>query len=121
MFLTAGALVVLSAVGFVLGETTTGGTGDVLGLSTLVAQIGLSAVFLWQWRSERDQRIKRDDQLIALMDRQGPVLAEAVETLRAVQASQRTFVAGSGVSMDRLVDELHKTQEALGEGIRKRD
>ena len=83
---------------------TPGDEASPLGVGTLIAQIGFAAIFLWQWRSERDERIKLYDKVINILERQGPVLAEAIDTLKAVQNSQRNIVTHSAQDWDRLVE-----------------
>jgi hypothetical protein len=67
--------------------------GDTVGLATLITQIGLSAVFLWQWQAERNLRIKRDEQLFTILEKQGPVLSEAIQALKDVQHSQQNLAS----------------------------
>jgi hypothetical protein len=64
---------------------TSGSTTDVTQIVTLVSQIGLSAVFLWQWRDERGERRKNAADMLLFMQRFGPTLESAVTTIEMVQ------------------------------------
>lgn len=104
---------------FVLSAVGEGG-GDPVGVSTLVVQLGLSGVFLWQFLTERNQRIKRDDQVVSILERQGPVLIQAIEVLKAVQDSQRSVAVRSATDWDEIAGELRKVSEALNAEAGKR-
>ncbi len=55
-------------------------------------QLGLSGVFLWQWRDEKTQRMKRDDQLLALTQQLSPLVIDAVRTMREFDQSVRDTI-----------------------------
>lgn len=83
----------------------TGATGDATSIVTLVAQIGLSAIFLWQWRDERAERRATQAAMFALAERMASVLHEATETLGDVKASMSTQVDRlSAIPGDRRFD-----------------
>lgn len=94
---------------------------DPVGISTLLVQLGLAGVFLWQWMTERNQRIKRDDQMIALLERSGPLLAEAVATLKEVQDSQKSQLVKSSLTTDDIAKKLGEIAEDLHGVIRNRN
>ena len=68
-----------------LAQTT--GSGDLTNVATLVTQIGLSAVFLWLWFTERKERQEQQATLLRLMERALPALAESTDALERVQAA----------------------------------
>jgi hypothetical protein len=107
-------------IGFALWTLAQQATGDAVGLATLLTQVGLSAVFLWQWQAERNLRIKRDEQLFAILERQGPVLSEAIQTLKEIQQSQRTLAASMPALADweRALRDLRDTTASIRDGGR---
>lgn len=96
-------------------QTTPSGT-EPFSIGALIIQVGLSGIFLWQWRTERDLRIKRDDQVIGILERQGPVLALAVNTLEAVQSSQAAIT----LKWERFAIDLQHAADDLRDEVRKR-
>lgn len=91
----AGLFVVnlLGIVRGILGQdppTTASALTDIAGL---IVQLGLSAVFLWQWHNERRERIRRDDQLIEMAAKMAPLLDQATEALRDVHHGLASTVA----------------------------
>lgn len=66
---------------------TTGGSGDLTSIAALVTQIGLSAVFLWLWWTERKERQEQGQTLLKVMERALPALAECTDILERVQAA----------------------------------
>lgn len=67
---------------------TTGGTAvDLTNVATLVTQIGLSAIFLWLWWTERKERQEQQQTLLRLMERALPALAESTDVLDRVQVA----------------------------------
>ena len=60
---------------------------DITGVITLVTQIGLSAIFLWQWRDERSERRTTQAAVLALTERSLVVLHEAADVLEDVRSS----------------------------------
>lgn len=94
-------------------------------IGTLLVQLGLSGVFFWQWRTERTERIKerdlriqRDDQVISILERQGPILVQAVDTLKEVQASQRAVVPPSQ-DWSKITTDLQRASEMLRDELNK--
>lgn len=72
-------------------------TGDLAAVVTLATQIGLSAVFLWQWRAERAERRELQTTMLRFMERFGPALENSTTTLERVQA-------GMAVALDNVPD-----------------
>lgn len=81
----------------ILAQETAPTQGSVAAVVTLVAQIGLSAIFLWQWRDERAERRRLQDKLYELIDRLHPALRESTNTLERVQR-------GMSAQVDRATD-----------------
>lgn len=72
---------------------TTGGSGaDLTQIATVVSQIGLSAIFLWLWWTERKERQELQQTLLDLMKQALPALAESTDTLQQVQSALTTQV-----------------------------
>lgn len=65
----------------------TAGGADLTSVATLVTQIGLSAIFLWLWWTERKERQEQQQALLKLMERALPALAESTDVLDRVQAT----------------------------------
>lgn len=65
----------------------TSGAADLTSVATLVTQIGLSAIFLWLWWTERKERQEQQAALLKLMERALPALAESTDALDRVQAT----------------------------------
>lgn len=74
------------AVAWAADATPVGGS-EAVTIATLITQLGLSGIFFYQWRQERDLRIKRDEFLFQILDKQGPVLQSAISALEKVEAS----------------------------------
>lgn len=101
---------------------TTGSTGDLAGLATLVTQIGLSAIFIWMWWTERKERQDLQQTLLALMERALPALAESTDALERVQGALTTQVERGTPDlraadlalrrMELIADELSTTMRA---------
>lgn len=65
-----------------------GGTGDITSVITLIGQIGLSSIFLWQWlrldkERQEDKKIAREDRaaLVTIIERQHAALGAAMPLL----------------------------------------
>ena len=71
---------------------TAGGAADITNLATLVTQIGLSAIFIWMWWTERKERQEQQQTLLKLMERALPALAESTDVLDRVQSALTTQV-----------------------------
>lgn len=67
-------------------------TDDITGVITLVTQIGLSAIFLWQWRDERSERRTTQASVLALTERALVVLHESAQVLEEVRHSLGTQI-----------------------------
>lgn len=93
---------------------TSGGTADLTNIATLVTQIGLSAIFLWLWWTERKERQEQGQNLLRVMERALPLVAECTEVLDRVQSAlnsqiERGVPAHSDLALRRLellTDEL---------------
>ena len=99
-----------------LAADSTTSTPDVPGWAWWVGQGGLAilAGVLWKaWRDERAERIRSDAQRFELLEREGPLLKEAVDTLKVVQESQRAVVVRSATDWDEVGGALRKLTEAL--------
>lgn len=97
-----------------------GGNGDVAALATLVAQVGLSAIFLWQWRDERRERRELTKTMMDWIERFGPALEASTGTLASVQkgmASQfeRTVRGSASDEIHQSISRLERTVEELSE------
>lgn len=73
----------------VLGEAGAGGTINVV---TLVSQVGLSGVFLWQWAQANKERREADARWQTFAEKALPVMADVAKTLSAVQQGFSTTV-----------------------------
>jgi hypothetical protein len=71
----------------VFAGQTSGGAADLTGIATLITQIGLSAIFLWLWWTERKERQEQQQTLLKLMERALPALAESTDALDRVQTA----------------------------------
>lgn len=79
----------------IIGQAEVPG-GDATQIVTLATQIGLSGVFLWQWRDERRERRDNAATMIAFIQRFGPALENSTDSLEravAVLANQVDKVA----------------------------
>jgi hypothetical protein len=70
----------------IVAQTVSPEGGNVT-LVTLLAQVGLSAVFLWQWMQERKERRETQALFVQFMEKFGPALVESTETLERVVSS----------------------------------
>lgn len=105
-----------------LAQETTSSNGDVAAVVTLVAQLGLSAVFLWQWRDERGERRRTQEKLYDLIERMNPVVQASTATLERVQrgmtaqverAAQAEPVGGLDDTVQRLESTIDEFTRAL--------
>jgi len=107
---------VLLATGPLVAQT--GDAGDPTVLVTWIAQLGLSAVFLWQWRDERGERRQTQASVLALTERAVTVLHDAAEALADVRAALTTQVDRVAALPDRKRDAdimLRRMELAAGE------
>ena len=98
---------------------TSGSAGDITTVATLITQIGLSAVFLWLWFTERKERQEQQKTLLTLMERALPALAESTDALDRVQTALNSQIErgvpdqrGADLAIRRLelmADELGST------------
>lgn len=84
----------------VLAQTTGDPTSEV-GIVGLIVQVGLSGIFLWQWRSERDQKIKREDQLLEFTKTMLPVVTDATSIMRISDQNMAAVMAKVAAIPDR--------------------
>lgn len=98
-------------------------TATAAGIAGLLVQLGLSGVFFWQWRDERNQRIKREDQMLEFLERLAPLLAESTDTLKEVNRAQSAIVSQipSSDRWERAIHELERTTDTLLHEIRPRE
>jgi hypothetical protein len=95
--------------------------------TALLAQIGLGAViaapFLYLWRDERKQRQAADQKLIEVLEKQGPWVANAADTLERVQASMfnivRNVQSAPSVAEPSNVDVILRRVESLASELRE--
>ncbi len=95
-------------------------TGDVAAAVTLATQIGLSAVFLWQWRAERQERRDLQATMLTFMERFGPALQDSTTTLERVQAGMATVIDNvpDHRQLDLSMRRLELTADELGSLLR---
>lgn len=89
-----------------------GGGGDLTNVATLITQIGLSAVFLWLWWTERKERQEQQATIIKLMERALPALAESTDVLDRVQTTLTNQIARNSPD-NRAVDLALRRLELL--------
>lgn len=82
---------------------TSGGGADLTSVATLVTQLGLSAVFLWLYWTERKERQALQETMLAFMQKFGPALEASTGTLEKVQAGLTNQLDRS-VPDQRMVD-----------------
>ena len=89
-----------------------------LTIGALVLQLGLSAVFLWQWIRADKERRETAAQYVDLIEKFGPALIAASDALDRV-------LAGMAVQVERATPErrelerLERTTDDLAELVRK--
>lgn len=101
LFFSAVLAVLAAPLGFLAQSSSGTGQENLPGVATLIVQLGLSAVFLWQWQSERKERALAQRQLTSFLEKFGPVLADAVATLRDLKAGLVRTVARVDMVPDR--------------------
>lgn len=100
---------------------TSGSAGDITNVATLITQIGLSAVFLWLWFTERKERQETQQSNLRLLERALPALAEATEALDRVQSVLNTQIERStpdGRAVDIALRRLELMADELGSTLR---
>lgn len=109
------------AVMWAVGPLSLGATGDPSGIDigTTIVQLGLSAVFLWQWLRADAHAKKRDDQILELSSTLGPALARAGDLMsRFEQNVAQTYVSPRPPEgIDRL-DRLEHALVQMGDTLR---
>lgn len=85
---------------------------DLTNVATLVTQIGLSAIFLWLWWTERKERRELQDAMLAFMQKFGPALEQSTDTLEKVQAGMASQIDRS-VPDHRTFDLLQRRMELM--------
>jgi hypothetical protein len=99
-------------------------TGEVAAIVTLITQIGLSAVFLWQWQSERRERRELQATMLKFIERYGPALENSTSTLERVQAGMASQVERAAMTPDQRgfdlsMRRLELTVDELGAALRQ--
>lgn len=97
--------------------------GDTATIGTLIVQLGLSGVFLWQWQAERKRNDALTEKFVDLIERFGATLTFSNETLRDVQQGlSNTVEKVKGTpdrdSWDRVVRRLESTTDSLRDELR---
>ena len=100
---------------------TTGGPSDITSIATLVTQIGLSAVFLWLWWTERKERQEQQAQLFDVLKQALPALSESTDVLDQVQRALGGLVdqAPSDRRSDLALRRLELLTDELGMALRQ--
>lgn len=101
---------------------TTGGTGDLTSIAALVTQIGLSAVFLWLWYTERKERQEIQRAHLQLLERALPALAESADALDRVQATLNSLLERNSPdnrAADLAIRRLELLTDELGASLRQ--
>ena len=101
---------------------TPGGSGaDLTNIATLVTQIGLSAIFLWLWWTERKERQEQQAQLFDVLKQALPALAESTDVLDQVQRALGGLVdqAGPDKRADLALRRLELLTDELGSTLRQ--
>lgn len=99
-----------------------GGSGDITNIAALITQIGLSAVFLWLWYTERKERQEQAKTLLALMERALPALSESTDALDRVEASLKTQIernSPANQTVDLALRRLELLTDELGSSLRQ--
>lgn len=105
-------------------EVTPEPASDIAALVTLVAQLGLSAIFLWQWRDERRERRELQETMLSWIKQFGPALEASTATLERVQSGliqqvHRAQSASTRQEFDEKLQRLEKTADSLGKALRE--
>lgn len=104
-----------------LGQTTSPAV-DLTNVATLVTQIGLSAIFLWLWWTERKERQEQQQALLKLMERALPALAESTDVLDRVQNVLSTQIdkgTPDARAADLAIRRLELMADELGSTLRQ--
>jgi hypothetical protein len=107
-----------ATVGLVAQSTTDSpSSGALAALATLLVQLGLSGVFLWQWMRADKERREKDAMLVELVRQVIPALEKSTDTLEVVQRGlsvQVERVAPRERQLGRVEDLLVELRDALG-------
>lgn len=102
---------------------TSGGTAvDFTNVATLITQIGLSAIFLWLWWTERKERQEQQQTLLKLMERALPALSESTDVLDRVQSALNNQIdrgTPDHRSADLAIRRLELMADELGSTLRQ--
>lgn len=100
----------------------TGGTADLTSIATLVTQIGLSAIFLWLWYTERKERQETQRANLQLLERALPALAESADALDRVQSTLNSLLERNSPdnrAADLAIRRLELLTDELGTTLRQ--
>lgn len=101
---------------------TTGPAGDLTNVATLVTQVGLSAVFIWLYWTERKERQHLQETMLAFMQKFGPALEQSTDTLERVQAgltNQIDKTLPDQRSIDLALRRMELVADELGSTLRR--
>lgn len=102
----------------------------VTSIVTLVVQLGLSGVFLWQWLRADTRATEAGEKMLALAERMLPTLAQATETLERVQQGMERQIERAAPDreldttlrrFESAVDEFTRTVRRRSEDTNARD
>ncbi len=101
---------------------TSGGGADLTNIATLVTQLGLSAVFLWLYWTERKERQSLQETMLAFMQKFAPALEQSTDTLEKVQAgltNQLDRQVPTPASLDLLQRRMELMLDEMGSQMRQ--
>lgn len=111
-------LLTMFDVGSIFAQTADTGGGDVAEIGRWAAQIGFSAIFLWQWNEANKERKVAQAALVVLIERLAPVIEEATVALERVQTSMAQQVQRAEKPTAATTEEVSRTltrMEALAD------
>jgi hypothetical protein len=103
------------AMARVLTQAVGGNDAEFTSIATLVAQLGLSGVFFWLYRSADAHSKKRDDQIIELAGSLGPIVTRATDILDRFERSVSSSYSRGGGPDDRLAATVQELVAELRE------
>lgn len=93
-----------------LGQVSGGSGGsDLTGIVGLIGQLGISAIFIWLYYNERKERQAVQATLTGFLEKVGPLIPEAAQTLSEVRRGMEAQVDRANAPVRRLeqiVDDL---------------
>lgn len=98
-----------------IGQTT-GAADSLTGVAALVAQVGISAIFIWLWYTERKDSREKDKTILGLLERALPALAECTDVLDRVQSALASQVE-RGTPDHRAVDMAVRRVELIADEL----